>query len=337
MTQYPPSNRFIAGRAPGYSIRGDGGMADSIEYSIVIPVYNSEKTLHELYSRIVRVFNGISENFEIVLVDDCSHDDSWSIMKELRSQDERVKIIHLARNFGQHNATLCGFHHCNGRYVVIMDDDLQHPPEEIPVLIKKLDEGYLAVYGDYKVKCHSKIENFFSRVFGHIMHMVLDIPETVYISSFAVFASEVIKNATSIRSAHVFLPAVISKSVPMNKIGSVEVIHNPRKAGSSNYSFIKYLKLSLNLIINYSALPLIFVIAFGLLMSLLSIAYGTSIVANWLLHPGSGVMGWNSLIVAVTFLSGVILMSMGVIGEYVRRILAELTYEQPFLIGEMEI
>lgn len=312
-------------------------MADNTEYSIVIPVYNGEKTLHELYSRIIGVFSEISEKIEVILVDDCSHDGSWSVMKDLRSQDERVKIIHLARNFGQHNATLCGFHHCNGRYVIIMDDDLQHPPEEIPVLINKLNDGYLAVYGDYRVKCHSKIENFFSRMIECIMHIVLNVPGTVYISSFAIFSSDVIKNAISIRSAHVFLPAMISKSVPMNKVNSVKVVHEPRKVGSSNYSFIKYLKLSLNLIINYSALPLIFVIAFGLLMSLLSMAYGMSIVANWLLNPGSGLMGWNSLIVAVTFLSGVMLMSMGVIGEYVRRILAELTYEQPFLIGEIDV
>lgn len=166
-------------------------MKNNIDYSVVVPVYNSKNTLYELHERIKAVFKDITGNYEVILVDDCSIDSSWEKMKNLRKKDKRVKIIHLLRNFGQHNATMCGFNYCNGNYIITMDDDLQHPPEEIPKLIKKINEGYMVVYGEYKVKQHSKFENFLSKTFQILMHEILKIPKSIYISSFAIFKSEV--------------------------------------------------------------------------------------------------------------------------------------------------
>jgi len=316
---------------------GDGEMGNNIDYSIVIPVYNSEKTLTELNERIKAVFKDITENYEIMLVDDCSVDSSWEKMKSLREKDKRVKIIHLLRNFGQHNATVCGFNYCNGDYVITMDDDLQNLPEEIPKLIKKINEGYMVVYGEYKVKQHSKFENFLSKTFQILMHKILKIPKSIYISGFAIFRSEVIKNAVTIKSSYPFLPALINKSTPINKIANVEVIHKERKVGKSGYNLFKLFKFSLNLLINFSSLPLLLVGVFGFTISILSIGYGTIIIIRKIIDPNYGVTGWNSLMVAITFLGGAILMAIGIIGEYLRRILAEVSYEKQYVIGEMDL
>ena len=309
----------------------------NVEYSVVIPVYNSEKTLDELFQRLSEVMNKISVDFEIILVDDCSYDQSWKKLKELHYKNKSLKIIHLQRNFGQHNAILCGFKYAAGNFVITMDDDLQNPPEEIPKLIKKLHEGYSVVYGKYNIKHHNCVENFFSRRFQMFIHGILDIPKTIFISSFAVFTSDVVKNVTAIKSSYVFLPALVRKSVPADKITNVEVIHNPRKVGKSNYNIRKYLSLSLNLIINYSVLPLLFVGIFGVIISALSFCYGLYIIARYLIDPTNSLMGWNSLMVALTFLGGMILFSIAIIGEYLRRILTEVSYGQQYVIGELEL
>jgi glycosyltransferase involved in cell wall biosynthesis len=312
-------------------------MTNKIEYSIVIPVYNSENTLNELFERLNTVFKGITENYEIIFVDDCSSDGSWGKMRNLREKDKRVKIIQLLRNFGQHNATMCGFNFCKGNYIITMDDDLQHPPEEIPKLIERINEGYTVVFGEYKVKQHGKFENFLSKIFQNLMHRILKIPNKIYISSFTILKSEVIKNVVTIKSFYPFLPALISRSTPVNKIANVVVIHEERKVGKSGYNIFKLFTFSLNLVINYSALPLLLVGIVGFAISILSIGYGAIIIVQKILDPSYGVTGWNSLMVAISFLGGAILMAIGVMGEYLRRILAEISYEKQYVIGEMEV
>jgi len=311
--------------------------SEVINYSVVVPVYNSEKTLDELTSRIKNVFEKLNKTYEIILVDDCSRDNSWKIMQKLNKCDENIKIIHLIRNFGQHNAIVCGFHHSNGQYVITLDDDLQHPPEEIIKLINKINEGYMVVYGKYIEKKHSIIENFFSNKFQYLIHVILKIPKDIYLSSFAIYDLRVIKNMCSIKNSFPFLFALTTASAPTNKITNVMINHNERKIGKSNYGIIKYFKYSLNLIINYSSLPLQLVGIVGSIISILSIIFGTSIIVRKILNPDYGLMGWNSLIVSITFLNGITLMSVAAIGEYLRRILAETSYGQQYAIGEMEL
>jgi glycosyltransferase involved in cell wall biosynthesis len=307
------------------------------QVSVIIPVYNSEKTLVELTDRLTVILSKITKEYELILIDDCSSDNSWQVLKELHQKDKKIKIIHLQKNFGQHNAILCGFNHANGEYIITLDDDLQHPPEEIPKLISKIEEGYSVVYGKYKIKHHSRIENFFSNRFQMFIHYILEIPNTIFISSFAIFTSDVVKNIISIKSSYVFLPALVRRSVLANKITNVDVIHDPRKVGKSNYNIGKYLPLSLNLIINYSVLPLLIVGIFGILISVMSFCYGIYIIGRYLIDPTNTLMGWNSLMVALTFLGGMILFSIAIIGEYLRRILTEVSYGQQYVIGEMEL
>jgi polyisoprenyl-phosphate glycosyltransferase len=321
-------------------ISGGGEMDDSkkdIRYSIVIPVYNSEKTLEELTQRLSDTMNSITEKYEIVLIDDCSSDNSWSKLKELRNKNKKLKIIHLQKNFGQDGAVLCGLNHAIGDYIITMDDDLQNPPEEIPLLINKIQEGFSVVYAKFKVKHHSRIKNFFSDVLQLFIHYILDIPSTIYISSFAILTSDVVKNMISIKSSYIYLSAFVRKSIPAHKITNVDVQHNPRKIGKSNYSIRKYFSQTFNLLFNYSALPLIFVGIIGVIVSFFSFCYGIYILYCYLKDPTYGLIGWNSIMVTLTFLGGMILFSIAIMGEYLLRILTEVSHGQQYLIEEMEL
>jgi polyisoprenyl-phosphate glycosyltransferase len=308
-----------------------------VQYSIVIPVFNSEKTLDELVHRIIAVMQPITENFEVIFIDDCSSDKSWEKLKDIRATHKKIKIIHLLRNFGQHNALVCGLNYCSGEYVILMDDDLQNPPEEIPKLIRKINEGFWVVYGKYTRKMHHPVENFLSEIFQKFTHSVLDIPDHIYISNFVIFRSEVTKNITRIKSAYPFITALILKSAPLNKTTNIEVSHDPRKSGTSNYTFTKYVKISLNLLINYSSAPLKIIGIIGFMTSFISIGFGFLILFRKMVNPEYGLIGWNSLMVAFCFLGGAILMSMGIIGEYLRRILAETSHGQQYVVDEMEL
>jgi len=309
----------------------------TINYSIIIPVYNGEKSLEELINRIENVFKDMSLSFEVILIDDFSGDKSWDLLKQIRSRNSKIKILRLIRNFGQHNALLAGFNICTGKFIITLDDDLQHPPEEIPKLISKINEGYYVVYGRYPPDNTGFIENFLSRIFQKLVHRILNIPENVFLSSFVIYKQEAVKNIISIKSSYPFLPAMAIKSAPFNKISNIDVVHHRRKEGISNYGLMKYLKYSFNLIINYSSWPLILVALLGFIVSIISICLGFWIIIQRLIDPTYGVMGWNSLMVAICFIGGAILMSMGIIGEYLRRILAETSHGQQYVIGEMEL
>lgn len=312
-------------------------MENKTEYSIVIPVYNSEFTLDELHQRIADTFEDITENYEIIFIDDCSVDNSWNKLIELFRNKGKITVIHLAKNCGQNSTILCGLNHCKGDYIIIMDDDLQNPPEEIPRLVKKIHEGYWVVYGEYIIKNHNKIENIFSYLFKRFVYLILDIPRNIYISNFVICKSDVVKKIITIKTAYPLIEALIIKNAPTNKITNVSVVHNKRNIGKSNYNFFKYIRIGLDLFINHSSLPLQLAGISGIFISILSISYGISIVIRSILDPSYGIMGWNSLMVATTFLSGCILIFIGIIGEYLHRILTEISCVQPYVISEMYI
>jgi glycosyltransferase involved in cell wall biosynthesis len=306
-------------------------------FSIVIPVYNSEFTLDELVKRVRQVFASPGEAYEIILVDDHSRDASWEVMKRLHREDPRIRIIRLIRNFGQHNAILCGFRYSSGDPVATLDDDLQHPPEEIPRLIQKLDEGYSVVYGRYPPRNTTRFQNLLSSVFQRMAHRILDIPEDLFLSSFVVYRAEVVKKMMAIKTSYPLIFALMSRSTPLSLVANVDVEHHPRKVSRSNYGLLRYFRYSLNLLINYSSLPLTVLGSIGFVVSSGSLLFSLWIAGNKLIRPDFGVEGWNSLIFSITFLNGLILMAIGITGEYLRRILGEISYETPYVIQEMEI
>lgn len=220
------------------------------EISVVIPVYNSEKSLDELYGRLKSALSLLSEDYEILLVDDGSKDLSYVRMKELHNRDSRFKIIGLDGNFGQQNAIMCGLHHTSGKYIVTMDDDMQHPPEEIGRLISKLKDGYDVVYGIPGQKKHSKIRNAGSKMTNYLFNKICHKPKDIRVSSFRVMTGDIVQKVVKDKTSFVYISAILLKNDA--KVGNVIVMHDERKQGESNYSLIKLIKLYIKLYLYYS-------------------------------------------------------------------------------------
>ncbi|MGH4117850.1 glycosyltransferase family 2 protein [Clostridium sp.] len=218
--------------------------------SVVVPVYNSENSLEKFCIILSKELNKICNDYEIIMVDDGSHDNSYETMKKLHSIDARVKIIQLHGNFGQQNALMCGFHYSTGKYVVTMDDDLQHPPEEIYKLKKKIDEGYDVVYGIPIVKQHSIYRKMGSKMTDYMFNKICSKPKNIKVSSFRIIRNNIIKEIIKDKTSFVYISAITFKNTI--NISNVEVKHNVRKYGKSNYNFYKLLKLYIKLYLYYS-------------------------------------------------------------------------------------
>lgn len=308
-------------------------MAKKTEYSVVIPVYNSGKGLELLYSRLTETFRRITSGYEIILVDDCSRDDSWRVMERLRSRDKKVKIIRLMRNFGQHNALMCGFNHASGDYVITMDDDLQHPPEEIPKLISRIKEGYDVVYGKYRNKRHSMFKNFGSRTVNKILKRITG--NRFDITSFRIIDRKVIEQIIKFNNYNVIIDVFISNIVCNRNIGICLVEHHARKYGRTNYSFKDLFLFASNMILNYTISPLRAATVTGFVISMLSMLSGIVVLIRFFLHKVL-VSGWTSLILSIAFLSGLILFVLGIIGEYVGRIFLSISNKPQFVIRDIK-
>ncbi|MDD4776004.1 MAG: glycosyltransferase family 2 protein [Syntrophomonas sp.] len=221
--------------------------------SVVVPVFNSGKSLAELYARLVPVLDRCGDSWEIIMVDDASRDDSYSVMESTHQSDPRVKLIRLAHNAGQHNATLCGLRHSQGGYIVTIDDDLQHPPEEIPVLLEKIQSGYDVVFGIPREKHHQVYRNWGSRLIDNLVNAIFPRAAGIRRSSFRIMTRELLDRMLAQVRTPVYMAALILTHA--RRPGEVEVKHQPRQYGRSNYNIGKTLLMTRNLLINYSCLP----------------------------------------------------------------------------------
>lgn len=306
----------------------------AVEYSVVIPVYNSEASLEELCNRISEVFGRLKESYEIILVDDSSADNSWAIMKALREKDNNIKIIRLMRNFGQHNALMCGFHHVSGRYVITMDDDLQNPPEEIPKLIDEIKKGYDLVIGALEVKRDKLGKKIASFLVRYLNTMIFNKPKDLKLSAFKIMTTAVIKEVKALKTPYPYISGMLL-SLTTN-IGNVTVKHEKRKYGKSTYGLNKLIKLAFNLIINYTSLPLRILTSFGILISIFSFCMGLFLIVQRVLHD-SIVPGWTSVVVLLSFFNGILLAILSIMGEYLARIISEVSNKQQFVIREIHM
>jgi glycosyltransferase involved in cell wall biosynthesis len=304
------------------------------EYSIVVPVYNSEASLKELCGRISSVFEELKESYEIILIDDSSMDNSWEIMKELNMLDEHITIIQLMKNFGQHNAIICGFHHVSGKYIITMDDDLQNPPEEIPRLIDKIKEGYDVVIGSPIIKQDSLFKNLSSYVIRYLNTKIFNKPKDLKLSSFRIMTRAVADEIKALKTPYPYISGMLL-SITRN-LTNATVRHDERKHGSSTYTLTKLFKLSFNLIINYSSFPLKFFAIIGILVSIGSFGIGAFFVLQKLL-VGIPVPGWTSIVVLLSFFCGLQLIILSIMGEYLSRIINEVSNRQQFVIREKHI
>lgn len=292
-------------------------------YSVVVPVYNSEHTLHELYERVSKVFDEtLQEEFEMILVDDGSKDHSYEVMEELHDKDNRVKIIQQARNFGQHPALLCGFKYVKGDFIITMDDDLQHPPEEIPKLVKVMNErdDVDVIIAKYEGRQHNIIRRMGTWVSVYATSKMLKKPRDLEITSFRLIRRFIVD---AIVKMDVHLPQIGNLLVQTsNRIINVPVHHDARKYGKSGYSFKRLAKDLIYDITTNSAFPLIVVRDLGITSFIISVVLALFYLFRYFLY-GVSVEGWTTLVLFMLGYNGVILLSIGIIGEYLMHILDE--------------
>lgn len=302
----------------------------AVKVSVVVPVYNSEDTLRMLVKELASVLSGYA--YEIILVNDGSRDRSLAICREIASEDDHVLLVDLARNFGQHNAIMAGLTQATGDWVVLIDDDLQHPPGEIPKLLGAAFSGYDVVYGKYKQKKHTLFRNFGSSLNDYMATLLIKKPRHLYFSSFKVLRAFVVREIVKYQSAYPYVDGLIFRTT--QNIGSVEVEHHERTLGRSNYTLRKLLSLWANMFTNFSILPLRVATFAGLTMAGLSFLMGiVAVILKFtmdVLPPG-----WASLIVALVWFSGVQLACIGLLGEYVGRIYLSSNQTPQYVIKEV--
>ena len=305
--------------APSAERTGEQGLnaSEGTYISVVIPVYGSSATLRNLADRLFIVLRQIGKPYEIVFVDDGSPDDSWGVLEDLYgSWSEHIVAIRLMRNYGQHNALMCGFRQAAGKYIVTMDDDLQHPPEEIPQLLNAIQELELdLVYGCYKKKEHNAFRNLALTMISMFYRTVFD--SAIKTSSFRVMTKELMESILSYSLNFTFIDGLLAWNT--QRIGEVTVNHRKSATGRSRYSFRKLVVLAFNMLTNFSLIPLQIMSAVGVI-----VAGGGFFTALYYLyqHLSSGipVPGFASIIVSVLVLGGLQLLALGIMGEYLGRL-----------------
>lgn len=287
--------------------------ADSPLVTICIPVYNGGNTIAGLVTEVMRE---LSPHYalEIVLVNDYSRDHSDAVCRQLVADHTGVKYISLRKNFGEHNAVMCALNHATGDYAVIIDDDFQNPPREIRALVEEARQGYDVVYGVFRVKRHARYRNLGSRFNNLVANWLLEKPAGLYLSSFKAISAGMVKRIIGYQGPSPYIDGLILRET--RSISSVEVQHDERKDGQSNYTLAKLVALWLNMFINFSIKPLRLFALFGVIVTLLSFIAAVFFIIQKLLDP-SLQMGWTSVMVSILFFSGVQLLFLGLIGEYI--------------------
>ncbi|OGW31476.1 MAG: hypothetical protein A2X54_03485 [Nitrospirae bacterium GWF2_44_13] len=305
-------------------------MKDMIEFSIIIPVYNEEENVSELHRRLGTVMERLG-TYEIIFVDDGSSDKSWQIIKDLHEKDSRVKGLSFSRNFGHHIAITAGMDHAQGKAIILMDGDLQDPPEEIPKLLKKFNEGYELVYGIRKEKKDSILKRFASFVFWWFINSFsgINIPRNQTL--LRIFDRKILDALNSMRERSRFIHGMIAWTG--FKTAMQEVEHAPRERGKSKYNVIKLFRLAFNAITSFSTFPLRLATYIGLLSSGIGLFYSLYFIYKKL-FLGIPVLGYASIIVAVLFVGGIQLLMLGIIGEYIGRVYQEVQARPIYIIKE---
>ncbi len=303
---------------------------EKVDYSVVVPVFNSEPTLKELHKRLQDVFKEINKSFEIIFIDDGSVDGSWDVLKEIKKDNKHITAITLNKNFGQHNATFCGFTFAKGDFIITIDDDLQIPPEEIRKLIHaRHEDNAELVYGLYKKKQHSKTRNLGTKYAHKSSRRLLDRsnPET----SFRLISKEIIDKIIQHHQYFIYIDELLNWYT--DNISLVFVEHKKRQINKSGYNRRKLWGLISNVVIYYTNIPLRIMVYGGFIASFIFLLVS---VYYLLLKIFFNVpLGYTSIIVGILLSTSLILFCLGIIGEYLRRIYMVQNKKPPFSIKKI--
>jgi dolichol-phosphate mannosyltransferase len=300
--------------------------------SVVIPVYKAERILDELYRRLKLALEQVSPAFEIVLVEDCGGDQSWSVIERLAAADPRVRGLQFSRNFGQHYGITAGLDHCSGDWVVVMDCDLQDQPEEIPRLYAKALEGFdvvLALRGPRKDPIFKRATSWlFYRLFSYLADIDIDGDS----GNFRIMSRQVVENFGRMREQLRFFGGHVQwMGFPTT---GIRVQHAEREEGKSTYTFAKLRKLAIDTILAYSDKPLRMAASLGLTMAAVSFGFGGWLMIRALLH-GTAIPGWASQMVSLYFLGGLIIGILGILGVYIGKTFDEVKKRPLYIVRRL--
>ncbi len=304
-------------------------------YSIVIPVYNSEQCLSELVERIDYTFSSYGWKYEIIFINDHSTDNSLEIIKQISNCNSNIKYISFRKNYGQHSALLAGFRCVAGNYIITMDDDLQNPPEEIPKLIKAIQEtNYDIIFAKFEEKRHSLYRRLGSKVIKWLNERIFDKPKNIVLSNFRIIKREIVDEVIISNTPNVYLPGLLLMTT--NNCGNIVTKHDKRKHGKSNYTFKKLFKLVRALVFVFSDFSLKIIIKIGLFFSIIGFILSGVVILKDLIM-GSKIQGWTSTIFVISVFSSINLLVSGVLGEYLLIILKSVNSEKQYVIKETNI
>ena len=285
--------------------------------SVIVPVYNSQTTLEELTARIQAVLEPLTDCFEIIFVNDCSLDESWNEITRLVEHNSHIQGLNLMRNYGQHNALLCGVRVANYDLIVTMDDDLQHPPEEIPKLLDKLADGYDVVYGIPEREQHGVWRDLASQITKIVLKNAMGTEIARNISAFRVFRTQIRDAFATYRGPFVSIDVLLTWGT--TRFAALAVRHEPRRVGVSNYTIRKLIIHAFNMMTGFSTLPLRLAGLVGFAFTLFGVSILSYVVGRYFIQ-GSVVPGFPFLASVIAIFSGAQLFALGIIGEYLARI-----------------
>jgi len=306
----------------------------NIQISVVIPVYGCYKSLKELNKRLNQSLIQITEKFEIIIINDASPDGAWKIIQDLAKEDKRVKGINLSQNFGQHSAITAGLDNAKGKWVVVMDCDLQDQPEEIIKLYNQAQKGYDIVFGRRAERKDSFIKKIMSKAFYKIYSYFLDSDIDGTIGQFGIYSSKVINELQKLKEKNRAYAFTMFINILGFKKTAIDIAHAKRETGKSSYNFKKLINLAINNIITQSNKPLRLFVKFGFIISMLSIFYVIKIIIYYFIY-GVSIEGWTSLIVSIWFLFGLVFANLGILGLYIGKIFNEVKDRPIYIIDEM--
>jgi dolichol-phosphate mannosyltransferase len=288
--------------------------------SVVSPVYKAERILPALCERLATVLSAMTPEHEIILVCDGSPDRSWEVMQQLVHRYPKLTVVNLSRNFGQHYATTAGMDLARGEWTVVMDCDLQDPPEEIPRLLEKAQrDGFDMVVARRLNRQHKWWKRVTSRLYFKVFSLLSGFKLDGSVGSYRIMSRSVVDGFCSMRETYRMFAGLIEWLG--FRTGFLDVQHQARYEGESSYNLARLLKMALDGMISFSNRPLYISVGLGLTLSLLSALYGAYLVVRWLLAPDSfGVPGWLSTVTVTVFLGGLVLLNQGVLGIYLGRL-----------------
>lgn len=300
--------------------------------SFVIPCYRSENTIGHVVNEIEETMNGIGKyEYEVILINDCSPDGTFNTIRKLCDEKTFVKGINFARNFGQHAALMAGLRHAEGDYVVCLDDDGQTPADEVSKLLDKLEEGYDAVYASYEHKQHSLFRNLGSKVNDLMTRMMLGKPKELYVSSYFAVQRFIVDDMIRYENSYPYVIGLVLRAT--KNIVNVPVNHREREEGRSGYTFKKLIGLWLNGFTAFSVLPLRLTTTIGVGCAGLGFIYGIYTVVKKFINPEVP-LGFSSVMAALVFFGGMIMVMLGLVGEYIGRIYISMNNSPQYVIRE---